>query len=103
MRFVRVAAVAAVVAVAGGAYALGVSQGGGGGTARADDDDRGGGSLWSVYQSTLRRARYIDLTHTVTPHSPVWKGFGPSRFKPAVNPDTGQPYRYAADGFEATA
>jgi kynurenine formamidase len=33
---------------------------------------------------------------------PVWKGFGPSRFLPAANPETGQPYRYAADGFEAT-
>ena len=103
MRFLKVMAIVAVVALAGGAYALGVSRGGSAGTAHADDDGAAAADLWSVYRTTLRRARYIDLTHAVTPHSPVWKGFGPSRFKPAINPDTGQPYTYAADGFEATA
>jgi kynurenine formamidase len=101
MRFLRLIAVVALVAVAGGAYLLGASQGGDGDKARADD--AGEASLWSVYRETLRKARYIDLTHTVTPHSPVWSGFGPSRFKPAVNPETGEPYRYAEHGFEATA
>jgi kynurenine formamidase len=33
---------------------------------------------------------------------PVWKGFGPAKFEPSINPDTGQPYTYAHDGFEAT-
>src|SRR4029078_3831662 len=33
---------------------------------------------------------------------PVWKGFGPAKFSPTVNPLTGQPYTFAADGFEAT-
>jgi kynurenine formamidase len=56
-----------------------------------------------VYQRVLRKARYIDLTHALTPQSPVWKGFGPAKFKPSINPDTGQPYTYAKDGFEATA
>jgi kynurenine formamidase len=32
----------------------------------------------------------------------VWKGFGPSRFGPTVNPETGKCYTYATDGFEAT-
>lgn len=59
--------------------------------------------LWDVYDDTLRTARYIDLTHTVTPDQPVWSGFGPATFKPSVNPLTGQPYTYAKDGFEATA
>ena len=58
--------------------------------------------LWSVYNDALLGAKYIDLTHTLTPAIPVWKGFGPSTFKPTVNPETGQPYRYAKDGFEAT-
>lgn len=58
--------------------------------------------LWSVYEQSLKGAKYIDLTHTITPHIPVWKGFGPSRFAPSVNPATGKPYTYAHDGFEAT-
>src|SRR5262245_9715776 len=59
-------------------------------------------SLWSVYQQSLKGAKYIDLTHTITPTAPVWHGFGPSRFSPTVDPATGKPYTYAADGFEAS-
>src|SRR5215212_8069336 len=58
--------------------------------AGAQAADRG---LWKVYDKTLSRARYIDLTHRITPDIPVWKGFGPSKFDPANNPKT---------GFEAT-
>ncbi|MGA8259729.1 MAG: cyclase family protein [Arenicellales bacterium] len=61
-----------------------------------------GHGLWSVYDQSLRDAKYIDLTHTLTPSIPVWKGFGPAKFGPTVNPETGKPYTYAADGFEAT-
>jgi kynurenine formamidase len=93
---------AAVLALTAGAYALGSSLGGGRGGARAAVRANDPG-LWSVYDRVLRRARYIDLTHAVTPDSPVWKGFGPSTFKPAINPDGGKPYTYATDGFEATA
>jgi kynurenine formamidase len=63
----------------------------------------GGGDLWKVYDEGLAGAKYIDLTHTITPNMPVWSGFGPSVFRPAVNPETGQPYTYAVDGFEATS
>ena len=59
--------------------------------------------LWDVYDGPLRSAKYIDLSHVLTPQIPVWKGFGPSVFSPTVNPATGQPYTYAEDGFEATA
>ena len=59
-------------------------------------------SLWQVYDSALKGARYVDLTHTITPSIPVWAGFGPSQFAPALNPATGNPYTYKADGFEAT-
>jgi kynurenine formamidase len=62
----------------------------------------GGPGLWSIYDRSLRTAKYIDLTHTLSPSIPVWKGFGPSQFGPAANPQTGRPYRYAQDGFEAT-
>jgi hypothetical protein len=59
-------------------------------------------SLWSIYDQSLKNAKYIDLTHTLTPSIPVWKGFGPSTFGPALNPENGKPYLYAKDGFEAT-
>jgi kynurenine formamidase len=59
--------------------------------------------LWGLYRDGLAGAKYIDLTHTLTPRIPVWNGFGPSVFSPTLNPDTGQPYTYAADGFEATS
>ena len=62
-----------------------------------------GGGLWSVYKDSLRKARYINLTHRITPRIPVWAGFGPSFFSPAINPETGKAYTYANDGFEATA
>jgi len=58
--------------------------------------------LWGVYDDSLKGARYVDLTHTITPSIPVWAGFGPSQFEPTLDPKTGQPYTYAADGFEAT-
>jgi kynurenine formamidase len=104
MRHARsIAAAAAILALIAGAYAIGVARGGGGGGSASAASTSSAPGLWSVYERTLARARYIDLTQTVTPHSPVWKGFGPSTFRPAVNPDTGKPYTYAADGFEATA
>jgi kynurenine formamidase len=59
--------------------------------------------LWQVYDQSLRQARYIDLTHEITPNMPVWKGFGPATFSAAADPATGTPYTYAKDGFEATA
>lgn len=58
--------------------------------------------LWHDYDQSLRSAKYIDLTHTLTPSIPVWEGFGPSKFGPTINPKTGKPYEYAKDGFEAT-
>ena len=58
--------------------------------------------LWAVYEDSLKNAKYIDLTHTLTPSIPVWKGFGPATFGATLNPETGKPYRYAKDGFEAT-
>ncbi len=58
--------------------------------------------LWSVYEHALKGAKYVDLTHTIGPDIPVWYGFGPSKFGPAIDPKTGQAYTYAKDGFEAT-
>lgn len=61
-----------------------------------------GQGLWKVYDQSLKGAKYIDLTHTLTPSIPVWRGFGPSKFLPTINPETGDPYTYGKDGFEAT-
>ena len=58
--------------------------------------------LWQVYDKSLKGAKYIDLTHTITPAIPVWKGFAPAKFSPTVNPQSKQPYSYKKDGFEAT-
>ena len=66
-----------------------------GGAAAAD-------GLWGVYDHALKGAKYIDLSHVIEPNSPVWYGFGPSKFMPAVDPKTGQPYTYEKDGFAAT-
>src|SRR5262249_4453093 len=59
-------------------------------------------SLWALYQQPLVHAKYVDLTHEITPQTPVWPGFGPPTFGPTLNPANGKPYTFAADGFEAT-
>jgi len=58
--------------------------------------------LWALYEQTLKRAKYVDLTHTIAPGVPVWAGFGASTFAPAADPKTGKPYSYKESGFEAT-
>ncbi|MFZ0485642.1 MAG: cyclase family protein [Arenicellales bacterium] len=68
----------------------------------ADSATMSGHGLWAVYDQALKNAKYIDLTHTLTPSIPVWRGFGPAKFGPTVSPDTGKPYQYKKDGFEAT-
>lgn len=59
-------------------------------------------TLWQVYQQSLKAAKYVDLTHTITPTIPVWAGFGSPKFSATTAPKTGRAYTYAADGFEAT-
>jgi kynurenine formamidase len=65
--------------------------------------------LWSVYDETLKGAKYIDLTHVIAPDIPVWYGFGPSQFERAkAGADIegfagkGDAYTYEKHGFEAT-
>jgi hypothetical protein len=59
--------------------------------------------LWKTYQRVFAKTRYISLSHVIAPRIPVWKGFGPSVFGPAVDPTTASAYTYAKDGFEATS
>src|SRR5262245_2793414 len=68
-----------------------------------------GDGLWPVYEQSLKGAKYVDLTHTITPKIPVWAGFGASTFAPAkAGADiegfvkTGEVYTYDKHGFEAT-
>lgn len=65
--------------------------------------------LWGVYEDSLKRAKYIDLTHVIAPNIPVWQGFGPSKFGPAQAAADieglarkGDTYSYGKHGFEAT-
>ncbi|MGR8936015.1 MAG: cyclase family protein [Gammaproteobacteria bacterium] len=57
--------------------------------------------LWQNYEDVFKTAKYVDLTHAITPTIPVWSGFGASRFGRTVNPQNGEPYSYRKDGFEA--
>ena len=88
----------AAAALAVGAYAVGVSQN----AAPASAEKGSHVNLWQTYQDTFTKARYISLSHVLTPTQPVWKGFGPSKFSPTVDPATGKPYTFAESGFEAT-
>ena len=65
--------------------------------------------LWAIYEHALKGARYIDLTHTITPGAPVWHGFGPSTFERAqAGTDIrglakkGESFTYEKHGFEAS-
>ncbi|KAJ2896479.1 hypothetical protein IWW38_002003, partial [Coemansia aciculifera] len=62
-----------------------------------------GSGLWSAYDTVLSRAKHIDLTHTIEPGMPLWRGFGNITFSEATNKATGRAFSYAADGFVANA
>jgi len=64
--------------------------------------------LWPAYKTTLQSAKYVDLTHTITPQIPVWEGDGPPVFSPAVAGRDipgfvrrGERFTYEKHGFEA--
>jgi kynurenine formamidase len=45
---------------------------------------------------------FVDLTHSFSPSTPVWKGFGQATFSAAADPQTGQPYTIDKEGFRAS-
>lgn len=66
--------------------------------------------LWRLYEETFKSAKYIDLTHAFEPDQPVWRGFGPAKFKPSVAGQdlpgyikAGEEFTYEKHGFIATA
>jgi len=46
--------------------------------------------------------KFVDLTHSFGPETPVWSGFGQAKFAPAADPKTFKPYTIKDDGFRAT-
>ncbi|MGY9049039.1 hypothetical protein P775_23765 [Puniceibacterium antarcticum] len=66
--------------------------------------------LWGAYDDIFKGAKYVDLTHVITPEIPVWPGFGDSTFFPAeAGADLGDYaakgdiYTYEDHGFVATS
>lgn len=66
--------------------------------------------LWGVYDDVFKGAKYIDLTHVITPEIPVWPGFAGPTFAPAkAGKDLegyaaeGDAFTYETHGFVATA
>jgi kynurenine formamidase len=46
--------------------------------------------------------KFVDLTHSFGPDTPVWQGFGQAKMTPASDPHTHEPYVIEKDGFRAT-
>ena len=46
--------------------------------------------------------RFVDLTHSFDPRSPVWSGFGQAKMTPAADPKTQRPYTIQEDGIRTT-
>jgi kynurenine formamidase len=57
-------------------------------------------SLADAYQ-IIESKEFVDLTHSFSPLTPVWRGFGPAAFSAAADPATGRPYTIDRDGFRA--
>jgi kynurenine formamidase len=51
---------------------------------------------------TISQKQFVDLTHSFSPTTPVWSGFGQAKFTPAFDPQTKAPYTIAKDGFRTT-
>jgi kynurenine formamidase len=52
--------------------------------------------------ATIQDKEFVDLTHSFSPASPVWGGFGPATMSAAADPKTHQPYTLEKDGFRST-
>lgn len=68
------------------------------GTAVAHAD---GMSLADAYKVISTR-KFVDLTHSFSPNTPVWQGFGQASFTAASDPGTYRPYSLKEDGFRTT-
>jgi kynurenine formamidase len=50
----------------------------------------------------IQSKQFVDLTHSFSPDTPVWSGFGQAKFSPAADPKTKRPYTIKEDGFRTT-
>lgn len=71
---------------------------------------RGSNPLWEFFEVTLRRAKYIDLTHAMAPGGPIGEGFVDFKVEAARAGVSipglirkGQPFTYASEGVAITA
>jgi kynurenine formamidase len=71
-----------------------VSMGSNFGALASSDLDR-------AYQ-TIARKKFVDLTHSFGPDTPVWSGFGQAKMTPAADPKTREPYTILKHGFRTT-
>jgi kynurenine formamidase len=62
---------------------------------------RAGSDLERAYRIVSGK-KFVDLTHSFGPETPVWSGFGQAKFSPAADPKTGEPYTIPKDEFRAT-
>lgn len=51
---------------------------------------------------TIQGKEFVDLTHSFSPTTPVWKGFGQATMSAACDPTTHQPYTLEKDGYRST-
>jgi len=59
------------------------------------------GDLMQAYR-IIESKTFVDLTHSFSPDTPVWSGFGQATFTPAYDPKTKRPYTIREDGFRTT-
>jgi kynurenine formamidase len=78
--------------------------------AAAQEGRRAAHPLWDFYDSTLRSARYIDLTHALAPGGPIGEGFSDFKVGPTLAGvaipgviDKGEPFSYEKQGVAITA
>jgi len=50
----------------------------------------------------IQSKEYVDLTHSFSPTTPVWQGFGQATMSAACDPKTHAPYTIEKDGFRTT-
>ena len=50
----------------------------------------------------IQSKEYVDLTHSFSPLTPVWSGFGQAAMSAASDPVTHRPYTIEKDGFRTT-
>jgi len=52
--------------------------------------------------AVIQSKEYVDLTHSFSPVTPVWSGFGQATMSAASDPVTHRPYTIEKDGFRST-